>query len=788
MSVDRPSPLTDDHDRNPKPTKERSSAPDQKTIEQRLKHLKEEVLPFYPFLLTVPTDVPFRLGGHFVNNWAVGNDGPFTLEEHQLQYMTFLTHHEGDSLLVAVGDWSDGAGSIMSDQRPGLQSAANTPSSGATKKKISLNDYKNKWKDGASDSPVFLKTTSQGASTSRALDDKHQDSKASQSQQSTPKPTNARSPPQNTFENATGRKRPPDPETEHVKPNNKEHSERRFAKKLRLSPDQTADKKSDPPKTNGLPVLLSPTLPTLPPTSDSSNLPQLLSPTLPPSIEKELASIHDEPLAEESSRKAANSVFEGVAEDRAKLASANLDALHSDFTRSPSMRSKSPDVPSQIVNKSSLPGVALGSHLPPENSKKTSSRTGSAQQQLIVKLKYGKSNKKRVEALLKFTGKKKTATLGSPNKKEDRTLSMQPKSEEIMPISHRPEKKQKQPSSDEPPSQLGERSKERKPATSDKPRTPVHVPSQQGKPKQITPAKDLKHTSSRLLEPTDSDGNTPFNQGSKYHPGGSSANTKLSPPQSFGQSRNGERRAWKDDYQKYGNLGRELKHAADRHTAKDDVKAADEKIAAATALEAILCFILAFVADDQSKALARQVGDSSAWISILAYWRVVKKNSVSHPQLYNLCLILGAVSYDAIHALDLDRLAISPFPGEHTLKPVTSEGAHSLEESKKSRKELHELKTRLPECYKESQRLWAEGMKGLSEDILDREFPTTWRNRCRRYSERGRLPSKAGDYSGGYFLPLGKTDTPVEVVRFGWSLLKEWCTKEGLHWHGRLNL
>lgn len=474
-----------------------------------------------------------------------------------------------------------------------------------------------------------------------------------------------------------------------------------------------------------------------------------------------------------------------------KLASADLDALHSDFARSPRMPSRSPEALFQIANKSSQPDVTLATHLSPENSKKSSNRAGSVQRQLIVKLKYGKSNKKRVEALLKFTGKKKTATLGSPSKKEDRTLSKLPISEDAMPVSHRPEKKQKKASSDESTSQFGERSKERKPVILDKPQTPVHVPPQQGKSKQITPAKDLKHTSSRYLESTDSDGRTPFNQGSKYHTGDPGVNAKLSPLQSFGQSdrlRNGERRAWKDDYQKYGNLGRELKHAADRHTAKDDVTPADEKIAAATALEAILCFILAFIADDQSKALARQVGDSSAWISILAYWRVVKKNSAPYPQLYNLCLILGAVSYDAIHALDLDRLAISPFPGEHAPKPATSEGGHSSEESKKSRKELHELKTRLPECFKESQRLWTEGMKGLSEDILDREFPMTWRNRCRRYSERGRLPFKAGDYSGGYFLPLGKTDTPVEVVRFGWSLLKEWCTKEGLHWHGRLNI
>lgn len=775
MSVDRPSPSTDDHDKDPKPTRERAFAADQSSIDQRLKHLKEEVLPFYPFLLTVPTDVPFRLGGHFVNNWAVGNEGPFALEEHQLQYMTFLTHHEGDSLLVAVGDWSDGAGSIMSDQRPGLQNPIDTQSNGATKKKISLNDYKNKWKGGASTSPVSQKTTTQSTPATRLPDDKQQTPKASPSQPSSQKTTNntatnSKSPPQDTSESATGRKRLPGSESEHVKTNNKEqHPERRSAKKPRIFPDQTDDKETDPAEANGLPVLLSPTLPSLPPNSDNSNLPQLLSPTLPPSIEKELA----EPTPQTLSRKGAVSTIEGLAEDRTRVASSNLDAPRSGFARSPSAQSRSPE---PLIDRSNaLPQAANKSFQSDVGSRQKSSIHTGSNRKLVVKLKYGKANKKRVDALLKFSGKKKTTT----------SLPKSQVHEDSLPASHRSEKKPKQTSNDEPTGLPGERSKERKPTASEKPQTPLHIPLQQGKSKQITPAKDLKNTTSRQFELTDSDEKTSVNHGTKHHTGYS--NTKLSPPQPSGQqgrARNSERRAWKEDYQKYGNLGRELKHAADRQTAKDDVTNSDEKIAAATALEAILCFILAFVADDRSKALARQVGDSSAWISILAYWRVVKKNSASHPQLYNLCLILGAVSYDAIHALDLGRLAVSSFPGEH----AANEGGQSSEESKRNRKELYELKTRLPECYKESQKLWTEGIKGLSEDFLDREFPITWRNRSRRYTERGKPPSKAGDYSGGYFLPLGKTDTPVEVVRFGWSFLKEWCSKEGLNWHGRLNL
>jgi glycine/D-amino acid oxidase-like deaminating enzyme len=110
------------------------------------------------------------------------------------------------------------------------------------------------------------------------------------------------------------------------------------------------------------------------------------------------------------------------------------------------------------------------------------------------------------------------------------------------------------------------------------------------------------------------------------------------------------------------------------------------------------------------------------------------------------------------------------------------------DETKKSRKEFIELKNQLPKSHKESQKLWLEGTRGLSEDVLAREFPSTWSRRSRNYSERGRPQLKAGDYSGAYFLPLGGTTSPIEVVRFAWALLKEWCAKEGVDWTGRLDL
>jgi hypothetical protein len=428
-------------------------------------------------------------------------------------------------------------------------------------------------------------------------------------------------------------------------------------------------------------------------------------------------------------------------------------------------------------------------------------RAGPQKTQLLTKLRYGRANRKRVEALLKFSGKRKPHLSDSPVSQDtDRDEVSHPRNKGVDTGSSRGhtfgDLKGKKHETGETLGPQNGRSKEQK-GFPEKPRTPVPQPQlashsiahDKTKAVSITPAKDLKLPISRRNDPGETDGKIPSNPANKRHSVDPGSIMKASPTQADGRTRN-ERQVWWDEWQKFASIGRELKHAAERHTSKAGALVTDEKLAVVTAIEALLSFIMAFVANDQAKASSRQVGDSSTWLSIVPYWRVVKKNSVPYPALNSLCLLLGAVSFTAIHTLDLERLAISPIPGEHTPVPTPgSDGNAALsDENRKSRKEFSELKARLPEFYKDSQRLWIEGTRGLSEDVLGREFPTIWSQRSRNYSERGRSSLKAGDYAGGYFLPLGGTTPPIEVVRFGWSLLKEWCSKERVEWNGRLGL
>ncbi|KAL4881522.1 hypothetical protein BJY04DRAFT_60595 [Aspergillus karnatakaensis] len=778
-------------------------------IDHRLNRLREEVLPFYPFLLTVPTDVPFRLGNRFVNNWAVSDDGPFAPEEQQLQYMTFLTHDDSDSLLVAVGDWSDTTASVMADSRSRPQSATSTPSSGHVKKKISLHDYKNKRNNGTSPSPRSQGAAGhQDASTLHVPNDNHTSTHITTSDNYQKPPKKIR--PQNHFAQSN---------PEHVDRKRSAERDRYInqikdgisAKRRRISPEPTTThSEAEPINGGGLPELLSPTLP---PTSSTPRLPRLLSPTLPPELEKELAKLSSETLAPDlqlESIVSSDTAKSKIEKDKlSKRGISHLGSTHVVGTLNP--LGKSPLVgPEKTASRgvetmkttsqttSKINVQAPTSNKPLQSHIAKPAQPSLSRPRLPVKLKYGRSNRKRVEALLKFSGKRKHSYQDSPSPdalEEKPTKAEHQKaftSDKTTNKTTRVDGKSKFVVSSQASSSTKDPSKESRIHRTDKPQTPVLSQAQQERtrPVSLTPAKDLKHPSSRH-DLASNEGRGHHHAVARKAPADSAAGVSTqSPSQPSSADRNGDRRAWKEEYQKYGNLGRELKHAADRHTAKDKVTSTDEKLAAATAIEAIICFVLAFIAEDQSKAISRQIGDSSTWLSIIAYWRVVRKNSLPFPPLNSLCCILGAVSYDAIHALDLERLAVTPIPGEHTPVPTPASDGHSAhsDESKKSLKEFLELKTRLPECYKESQRLWFDGSRGLSEEFLAREFPETWSRRARNYTEQGKKRLKPGEYSGEIYLPLGKTSTPLEVLRFSCAMLREWCSNEKIDWRGKLDI
>ena len=827
-----------------KPLAKGACVSDLESIDKRLGRLRDEVFPISPYLLTVPTDVPFRLGNRFVNNWAVGKDGPFSPEEQQLQYMTFFMHHDVDSLLVAVGDWSDNHGNIMAQddsKPPSVTSAASTPLSTSTKKKITLSDYNSKAKSGP---PAAATSSEEGnVRSARAAEGKQRISKSNSADGTKRQPSqHATSSPQ-TNGVSSKKKRSLELNETSSKPQEKTRPGSPPPKRPRLSnlksTQQEPSRRSRATSANnGLPALLSPTLP---PSSISPRIPELLSPTLPPDIEEELARLGDNSPAKSLSEKRDSSSIPMTSKgETVKSKGSNRQRPHSASTSSSSnqgtdvkktetankslsnntktaTRESARKEPAVRAAEKSTQSAPLGPDAK-SNASPAGERLGlgiaNIKPRLVVRLKYGKSNRKLVEALLRISGKRKLPPGNAPPKLAKEPVHLPAKKEEDQPGSNEILSALKRPRTVDSDEAQETSAKRPKGAISsvlpEKPRTPVLTASKSlsvQQPQQpvtsktllSTPKKDIKGAALRQPESGDRDVKTPLGVANKTTPGSVEKPARMSPPPSsnpqVNRSQDTERRAWKEEFQKYANLGRELKHVADRHTrskaSSDNVAPGDVKLAAATAVEAILCFILAFIADDRSKALARQIGDSSTWRSILPYWKVVKITTAPYPHLYGLCLLLGAVSHDSIHSIDLERLAVSSLPGEHSPVPTPGSDGNTVtsEESKQYRKEFLDLKSRLPKYYKEANQLWLEGSRELSEDVLIQEFPITWSKRSINFPERGRQqPKKVGEYPDDFFLPLGRMTTPIEAVRFGLSVLSEWCKKEEVQWEGRFDL
>ncbi|EGE81525.1 hypothetical protein, variant [Blastomyces dermatitidis ATCC 18188] len=817
-----------------------------KGVNTRFKHLSDKVLPASPYLLKVPTERPFHLGSRFVSNWAVGDNRPFAPEEEHLQYMTFLPHQVEDTLLVAVGGWSDERGNIMEEDTSKVPSIATSPSVDTPKqklqrKKISLSDYKKKAYETPKSPPrsatpvnrrngtdrltpavkpksprepvptpkVPVILPSKRKATTSVTTDNCSDNANGISQSKSSRDGNSRSTPSSHKPPPSARESPPP------------------TKKPRLSttkepPDNKPTRQRNAPPV--VPALLSPTLP---PTSVTPRLPRLLSPTLPPDIEEELAKIKGGELSIDrisSPRKAPSpSTITGSKPER-PLPKSNKPRPHSSSTSSSSDKTTK----ARVSSSSSKPqDNSVARPVPSNNqrsravdhtqsqiSSKPKGTTQLAKPKLIVKLRYGRSNRKRIEALLRFSGKYKS-TPHHQSSKQKREPESQRKSK-TAPSSkstevQRAEKRPRQTDEDDSQGSVPKRQKSATLPASERPRTPATTafkspsvpqqPTSVSKGQFLTPSKDLRATTMRRLGSGDGDSKLPagLDRGMNTSTPGSAekATTKHSPVTPSDNPQNkprdtAESRSWQEESQKYFNIGRELKRSSQRYPGPHATDA-DHKLSAAIAVEAVLCFILAFILDDRHRTLNRRLGDSSTWLSIVPYWKMVKGNMDKYPHLHALCSLLGAVFHEIIHGLDLERLAMTALPSDHSPAPTPGSDGNTVtsEESKKQQqhRDFMDLRKRLVDSHREARALWLEGSRKLSEDVLTHQYPETWSKRSMNFSERGREKALVlGEYSGEYFLPLDRTATPLEAIRFGWVFLTEWTKKERVEWKGQLGL
>ncbi|KIW46143.1 uncharacterized protein PV06_01830 [Exophiala oligosperma] len=790
-------------------------------LDQRIHYLQESILPRQPYLLSVPSGVPYRHSSRFINTWYEGT--PFERHEEQLQYLSFFAHQgDHESLLKVEGGWADDQGNPIEDEvspRTVPASGCNTPGEPGHRKKISLKDYKTKGK-----SPSTLQTRPQPSQSTKEPESSGRSEAKVQEKAKSEQTSKERGvvPRKTDIE-------PPDPKSKVVplKVPGPSRSPLRSqpedspspVKKRKLSPHFEASKSvRAPPKSEpAQPIMAMPTLlsPTLPSPENETGLPQLLSPVLPPTLTKALSSSPNSEFlgspANGSHQRtdSVRSILAGVGldndplPDKTRLAPTG-SRVRSDSTHS--ARSSAPGTPnasknllgSKLLSKS---GIRPGT--PVQNGARAS--PGPRQRHTII-LKYGKKNRKRVEGLLKFAARPKKEVI-----KQERldTRETKPKREAIKEEENdggqtpdvksnlsvvddvKVEKKRK---AQDSPGPAIKKTKSANLTAEDvrRPSTPVAPAGRspltsQARTAFSTPKKDLKSSAMRRVESTDGL-DVPTPSGDKGRVSTPVSGPKPSPQPNASSTREEERQQWSNVSNTYFTMGRSLKHEGTSmlSSSEEDPKSPQSIKAVVLVVEALLCFMINTYARGKSRP-----GSDPDWRSILPYHIFVYRASRKYPHLHGLVMQLGAVCRQQIQKHDLDKLARDPLPDEYCNSaptPSSDGNTKTNEDVEKYRKRYTQFRDDMIHNIRELQTAWLDGFRYLSPELLRREYPNTWALRAKDATLRLQEKPSPLKMPKSFYLPMDANTTALEAARFGMAFLTEWAEKEKIDWKTKIDL
>ena len=773
-------------------------------LNARIHKLSETTLPKQPYLLSVPSDVPYRHSSRFVQTWYVGT--PFKRSEEQLQYLSYLPHNgDYEELLVAEGEWADDRGSWVDNRQrtQALQSTPGTPLSQPGRKKISLQDYKKEKVEAGSNPVKSVEVKAETLPVVVKAEKIETMPRSSRSPERGVKHERGRSPVR-----AEARKAPvPMPQVDGtISPMRKSDLDSsRPLKKRKLSdssPAKTSGDKSQPPKM--MPKLLSPTLPSSP--ERKQEMPELLSPLLPPSLMKALATPPSSSSSETNTghrrTDSVRSILGTINEDGPR--SAEKGSLTVPSATGSRMRSDSQNSARSATSASgkvlSRPGVKSSVGTP------TANRSPGPRQRHIIVLKYGKKNRKRVESLLRFKSRPKPvlppAVTAEPSKSEapKQALPKEPHKAAI----------ERGTSPDRPTSKARPMREE----ALKRPSTPLmnginkdnrSAASPAVKAVSATPKKEFKSTAMRRVESVEgmADPATPGSKPRASTPASVERSRALKtsplPSSSLQHEAIDDRHAWLklSDDRGYFALSRKLKHEGST-LANQASGTADMHKALLLLVEALLGFIL----NTAIQGHARPRHDPG-WSTILGYYNFVFTRTRSCPHLHGLVIQLGAVCRQAIQKHSMERLAREPLPESDSMhngaaptpgsdgNTRTSGGA---EDSEGNRKKYLAFKDELIQNTEELNTSWLKGSRLLSIELLQKEYPETWRARLRDFENRGKekIVPGGGNASGtlakGYYLPIDPATTAFEAVEYALKVMGEWADREIVDWRARLQL
>lgn len=783
-------------------------------IDTTIKQLCAQVIPPQPYLLSVPSDLPYRHSSRFISTWYVGT--PFAAHEDELQYSTFLPHQGDDeSLLRVVGGWADEKGNLIEEESsppPTSLSGRNTPSEQANRKKISLKDYKSKDKTrpGTPTQSSFVQNI-----TNKVMKSEDQNAVAKKEVDRKPvKPGNRLVMKNEKGEGVKIEASPSDTKS-HLSsvsvPQRQDLPSPR--KKRRLSSESPkreaspvhVEKKREAEESKDLPLLLSPTLPTQKRNQIHKSLPVLLLPDLPPTLEKAVADADVKVKPEPNTVPRTEQVRSILGNALGSISSKHLPEHQSGdsvTTRERSDSQSSARLPDK-ANKAQSPSVkpVLKPVARPSTPLENGMNGNAAPRKLMIVLRYGKKNRKRVESLLKFASRSKKTkpvldgTTPKPAEVKSNTTPIAVESKKL-------ERKRPADSTSELPA--------KRPKPLEAPEKPVvngisaakspsgvtvnakqKGPSVKPNAEVTTPKKEPRSSAMKRIESQEGgDVRTPQgDRGRVSTPisGMSSSQAKVSPGPSTSVSRE-ERIAWQDMDTKFFALGRTLKHEGTGlgPPPNSNRSEKDSALSVVLLIEALLCFMLNHTAQSHARPNV-----DPGWSTILPYHIFVFRASRKYRHLHGLVIQLGAVCRQSLHSHEIERLAREPLPFEHFESAPTpgSDGTtRTNDDFEKYKKRYVTFRDQLVHNSRELQSAWLEGSRYLSPTLIEREYPKTWAKRTKDTSKRGVEKIKPDAIGREYYIPLDINSSAFEATRFSLSFLREWSDKEKIDWKPRVEL
>ncbi|TID20206.1 hypothetical protein E6O75_ATG07666 [Venturia nashicola] len=802
-----------------------------------------KVVPENPYILSVPCDEPRY---HYpsrqeAQSWL--RDTPFSQDEERLQYMTYIYRDPGESCFVVRSqvdeDRDRQKAQHHAHKAPSFLSGTSTPNQG-TKKKLSLSAYKTKLAGGPVEYKEIIPEKVEEKVEPKMEEKKVNGVKAG--------PTPARSLEATQTPLASGSKKRPHADSNASRSSADRKESPHPVKKPRITtPAPRETKASRGSQSNGAPHDLPPLLsPTFLPMADKWDLPPMLSPTLPPQIEAALLEEVKNPKAATPSAASNGSAAASPASDQKAKSHVTLNSTPTKIR--PPDREKSPSTMAAVVVKpaerpaKTVPKV-IGrkdldrAHTPvrktTEEPKPSKAEVAVSKPSLIVKLKYGKRNRQRVQLYLKLLPN----PIRAPSKPkqveqivdEARERSNNARGRASSSASQGTDRSGKPELKDNPRSSQPVRPKavgtaEKRPRAgegdappakrpkgldlSQKPSTPVQAPlsspamiKSAGKtPAQATPRNDhLKSAAMQRSISNDSNAPTPGGKRSHLTPIGTPLpKTGDKGPTSAPLNLAGtgvkavQLRALNDLSVKYNKLGRKLKHENQdifQHSKRTDE---DHKRAALTGLECILSYMLAYSLGDARRRLEGKACEFySTWISMLPLFHHLGGSTRRFADLKGLHAYLGIAINSKIHGALIEKESRSSSNHFSTVESPQGGPAYSEASGAGHTSGVNPDVKNKSDSWKALIEHSQEAKRSLPSKTLEKKFPGT----CESGSLDGegdgeKLVGEKGEplFDGEFSLPIGPESTPIQAIRFGVSLVSEWCKVERVQYETQLKL